>query len=313
MGPNGCGKSTVLEALLLGASNDVADAVGRCVARRLELPSGSAFLFANRGDPPKRSALIEILGEPGSEERSTHLKWYSGPKKGEPGDWVAHITSAVSRSSVNQWKGLTQFNYRNEYQTVPVDDRLDNARFGYVRLLDQRIGAPRTALPKVYSDAAKRGAVAQVRDLIRRLLPKVTDIQILTPEQAPVLHLLYSDGAVPVALSGDGIEAAVRLALEMATRDAGVFLIEEPEAHQHIAAMSQSARVICAAVRQGAQVVLSTHSLEFLDLLLDDLGESDLDRLAVYQLRLDDGELRSTRVSGQEVRFARGSIAQDLR
>jgi hypothetical protein len=114
MGPNGCGKSTVLEALLLGASNDVADAVGRCVARRLELPSGSAFLFANRGDPPKRSALIEILGEPGSEERSTHLKWYSGPKKGEPGDWVAHITSAVSRSSVNQWNGLTQFNHRNE-------------------------------------------------------------------------------------------------------------------------------------------------------------------------------------------------------
>lgn len=314
MGPNGCGKSSVLEALLLGASNDVGEAVGRCVQRRMEVPFGSSLLFTNRGDPPNRVARVELSGDSSNDAQTVQLRWSQGAADGSKGDeWVAHITGAVG-PSIPPRRTSTQFTSHNAYQVVKVDDRIAQSPFGYVRFLDQRIGVPRSPLHKVYSDALNRGALAKVRDLARQLLPAMQDIQILTPnEQTPVLHIIYGDGAVPVALSGDGIESAVRLALEMAARSKGVFLIEEPEAHQHIAAMARSARVICAAVRQGAQVVLSTHSLEFLDLLIDEAGEGDLDKLGAYQLRLDDGELRSTRVAGQDVRFARSTIAQDLR
>ena len=77
--------------------------------------------------------------------------------------------------------------------------------------------------------------------------------------------------------------------------------------------MRQSVRAILAAVRRDVQVILTTHSLELIDLLLAESSAEDLERLALYRLQLEDGVLRSYRLPGSEVAFARTEIGNDLR
>jgi len=314
MGPNGCGKSTVLEALLLGAASDLGAAVELCVRRRLEIVGGARFLCSDTAIAGESTARLAVrrLDRPGAQDK-VRLSWKLGPS-GLDVNWQEWSTiRSVRESSSKAWTWVTGCGIDNVLASRYQNPNAPRPDPGVVRLLDQRFGSPRDPLTKIYTETRKRGAAAIARDLIRELAPDLEVIEILTPDNEPMLHLSFPDRSVPVALSGDGMELAVRLALELSGRDGGLFLIEEPEAHQHIAAMQRSAKVIAAAVRSGARVVLTTHSLEFLDLLLDATGEQRLKDMALFQLRLKGGQLDSRRLSGEEIRRARSVIEQDLR
>jgi AAA15 family ATPase/GTPase len=90
-------------------------------------------------------------------------------------------------------------------------------------------------------------------------------------------------------------------------------LLEEPESHQHPANLRLAARSIHAAVRRGIQVVSTTHSLEFIDILLAESSDQDLENLSLFRLKLEDGKLVSVRLAGPEVAVARNEIEDDLR
>ena len=141
----------------------------------------------------------------------------------------------------------------------------------------------------------------------------IRDIEILTEEDTPVIHLVFEDHSVPAGLAGDGVRMVLRLALELAAVGGGLVLLEEPEVHQHPGAIRQSARAILAATRRGVQVVLTTHSLELIDALLGEASDEDLERAAVYRVQLESGVLKSHRLSGPDAALARTQIEDDLR
>jgi predicted ATPase len=127
------------------------------------------------------------------------------------------------------------------------------------------------------------------------------------------LHVVYDNRSVPAVLAGDGVQSLLRLTLELAVGAGGTVLLEEPEVHQHPAAIQQSARVILEATRSEIQVILSTHSLELIDALVSEASDEDLERLSLYRTNLDDGVLKSRRLPGKDVAFSRGEIQDDLR
>src|SRR5205823_1390215 len=143
--------------------------------------------------------------------------------------------------------------------------------------------------------------------------PDVSNVEILTEHGEPILHFVFADYSVPATLVGDGIQSLLRLSLELAASGGGVALLEEPEVHQHPGAIRQSARAILAAVRREIQVVLTTHSLELIDALLAESTDKDLARASLYRLKLEDGVLKSSRLSGPDIAFARTEIEEDLR
>ena len=103
-------------------------------------------------------------------------------------------------------------------------------------------------------------------------------------------------------------------ALELSIRSDGVVLLEEPEVHQHPGALRQSARAVWAAVNRGVQVVISTHSIELIDMLLVEAPTDGLDRLSLFRLALDGtGDLRTSRLTGPQIQSARTEIEDDLR
>ncbi|MBK9385493.1 MAG: AAA family ATPase [Planctomycetes bacterium] len=315
IGPNGCGKSTVLEAMALATAPDVGDLVGRCVRRRMEVHSGAKFLFrVSPEDSPSPSRITATVSEFGTLETRLQLRREPLPGSEEGAGFGIHIE--VARSELGRERVCAVgFTPKNEYKINGSRAPRGAKSQPFVRFLDQRIGTPRQSLVEVLGYNRARGGKGQAEQHVRELLPDLTVIEILTSEGSlePFVNLTFPNRSIPVALSGDGMESLVRLALELSGATKGIYLIEEPEAHQHIAAMARSAKIIASAVKSGSQVILSTHSLEFLDLLIDALGEAHVNKLGVLRLALRDGKLFSVHHQGEDVRVARATVEMDLR
>ena len=164
----------------------------------------------------------------------------------------------------------------------------------------------------LYSAARVAGHGHLADQAAQQLFPGVERLDVLSDADKPYLVLSWGDHVVPAQHGGDGAYAVLRIALELIAVVHGVVLLEEPEAHLHPAAMALVAKAIVHAVRAGTQVVLTTHSLEFLDCLLDEC-EDEEELISLFKVSLKDGHLRHGRFVGRDVFFARDEIAQDLR
>jgi len=150
--------------------------------------------------------------------------------------------------------------------------------------------------------------------MARAVVDGLDDVEVLTDDRnVPYVALTFADKAVPAALQGDGVHALLRLCLELAAEPGGLVLIEEPEIHQHPAAIQQTVKAVIAAVSRGVQVVLSTHSLDVIDAIVAEADDDILTNLSLHRLRLDAGELFTSRLSGEDVTLSRTQIEDDLR
>lgn len=303
VGPNGAGKSSILETLLIGAHGNPAEAVSRVVRTRLTA-RGGRWLF-HRGEPAPATIAVQSA----AGRRETVLQFV--PSESGTKDVVR--CEATSSGGV-VWQGETRFNgdAPNAFSKTVALSEAKLPSFGQIRWLvpSSPFQAP---LHDIYSEAVTQGRRGAAKAIISAIIPGFDDIEILVEAGKPGVHVVFEDHSVPVALMGDGVRSLVQLALELAARPGGTVLIEEPEVHEHPAAIRQSAKAILQATRRQIQVLLSTHSLDLIDALLAESNEEDRTNFAVYRCMLDDGKLLTTRIPGSEVLLARGSIGDDLR
>jgi AAA15 family ATPase/GTPase len=284
VGPNGSGKSTILDALLLTASIDTQKATNLVLNRRFGDHDQQKWLLRKSQD-----CKIEIKLD-GSES----VRWLS--------------------IQLDSEGGYLKFKYSDS------DEKTDLSKFSAL-LIDNKSQSYQRKLYEIYSDVARNGGKEYMNNLLREVIPGFSNVEILTEtnkstsQHATVLNIVFSGtaGSVPVSLAGDGIHALIRMALEIQLSN-GLALIEEPEAHQHPATIRQIARAVFASVRLGNQVILTTHSMELIDQLLENATEpTDLEKLSVFWMKLDSGELKTIRIPGEDVIFERETLGKDLR
>jgi predicted ATPase len=304
VGPNGSGKSTILEAILIGAHRNPAEAVGEAVNRRDAFISPANSLLWKWGR--EGSGEVEIVEEGGTSRRyvltANNMRQISiGGKEQNTGGRVWENGWNVSFGNDGRLQGYGG-------GTAPGSEKRS------VLFVSPYLKEPGRPLSELFSALVRQGLRGEATALLGNLVPGLQQVEILTEENQPVLYLVFSDRAVPATLAGDGIHLLLRLGLQLATFPGGIALMEEPETHMHPAAIRQCARAIVAAVRRKIQIILSTHSLDLIDSLLSYLWEpADLELLSVYRVGLRDGLLLSSRLSGPDVSFARGTIMDDLR
>lgn len=182
-----------------------------------------------------------------------------------------------------------------------------------IRLVEPHVFQTQPALHRLYSTAVERGRKDEAKEMVTAVVPGTKDLEILTEGDLPIVHLVFKDHSVPIAFAGDGVYSLVRLCFELACRREGVVLLEEPETHQHPGAIRQTVKAILAAVRREIQVILTTHSLELIDMLLSEATDEDLEMMSVQRLSLQEGVLKSRLMPGTEVAFLRTEIENDLR
>lgn len=316
VGPNGSGKSTVLDAILIALGAKPASAVGFVVRRRAGLNYGARWLFHRGGFAGSDQAIVRVTNEVGKRQ-STSLKFVDGASVSElrrrlverqaPGTYrtVEIFREAYDGSSGGDATVLAKdntFAASDEEETAPAP----------VWLIDPNPNIS-PSLHKLFSRISERGQRLAVRDLLRPLVPGLDVLELAVDEDDGRLNLAFADRSIPVALAGEAIHALVRMALELATSPASTLLVEEPEIHAHPAALRQIARALVQGVRLGKQIVLTTHSLELIDALLDALEGDEVAWLTLHGVRLDGGNLEVGRLQGEAVLRSRGEIGDDLR
>lgn len=291
VGSNNSGKSTVLDAILIGASPNPNQALQTMPARRPGLqPPHRWLLFRERGSDAE-SCLIRV--ETSSGETREAEVYHAAPGADSP----LQATTPRPRELSDQ-------------QTMALEPLKD---VPMVRLVQPFLLAGQPNLPDLFSEVAERGLSEKAKAIVRDLRPEIENIQILTQGGQPTIFLESANGATPLDAAGDGVRLLLRISLELAAPDGSIILLEEPEVHLHPGAIQQMARAIFAAIQRSIQVFVTTHSLDLIDALLSVASAEDQKQLTVYRLQLEGGALKCHRLDGHEACAARTQIKEDLR
>lgn len=317
VGPNNSGKSTVLEAIAavgLGAN-----------------PDEIARLLIRRGGPPL-DALSRILSQGAKQATiTTHdnqdASWttsFSLDKNRDLNHEAAlrseGLIDAVSRFNVTlaSKDGILKSAMAYVDATGKVsswfgpfgsDDILFQTQF-----VDVEAVRASGALEEAYTRIDQTGQLGKVVKSLGRSMPGLTDLRILKVGTDFVLHTFFDSGSpVPAYLAGDGFKRFLEVAAAAVSTTKGVVLLEEPESFQHPRYLQELATLLHLAAREGTQIILSTHSIELIDLLLHAPEAEKQAYPAVHRMRLFDGKLRATTLDREHAVIARDELLEDLR
>lgn len=304
-GPNGGGKSTVLDALLVAGGDDPQTGLGTAVARHPGTWLGVDAMVA-----PTGRTEISICDSSGASARLTISRQpFTTPAQlaNQPGPFRA--VSIHAPDSGTGWQGLLLIAANNAW----VLDRgpWPHAIGGAVTLVDPSLFQD---LGQAWAEVVKAGRRKAATDLLSQVVPWAGNLESL--QEAGGRSQLYATGdtgAVPVNLLGDGVAALLHLAIRIAPVDQGLVLVEEPEVFQHPRSLRLTARLLLAAVERGAQVVLTTHSVELIELLVQGADPALQDRISLHNLALSGGRLQVARFAGDDLRYGVEQAVESLR
>jgi len=213
-----------LDAILIGGSPNPEVAVAQVVGRRPPLSDAPYWLHHRRD----RAAGIRIAlaGESGPLV-TTHISVREGPVK-RPGGSFPDDGSRVPVVEVRRTPGHGLSNcvaFHPDFSIAfHTEDSLGVPFVPGITFVDPAFGGTSWSPPSlvdVYSEAVRRGQKRAVEDILRTVLPDLDELRVLTTGGVPGLDVGTRNGSVPVGLEGEGIQALIRLALELAAAPGG--------------------------------------------------------------------------------------------
>lgn len=191
VGPNGCGKSTILDALLIATHRLPGEAIGRAVVRRGALYNESRWLFHLQSD---YSASVSV-GIDGKEYRR-HIEYTTtaDAQLSTKADRFGHRGPYTEVRCVMEEGGVasrTVFAADNSYQSS--QEGTDSGYpLSYVRLVDPRVPQP---LDKTYGEAVTEGRKEEALALLGELVDGLSGLEILPTEgDRYALYLTWKGG-----------------------------------------------------------------------------------------------------------------------
>jgi predicted ATPase len=115
------------------------------------------------------------------------------------------------------------------------------------------------------------------------------------------LMVLFEEFSLPLDLQGDGTRAALRALIVLTMMQGTLFLMEEPESHQHPGSLERFAQAVCSLAReQEVQLIISTHSRECVTSFLSAAEKTKLEG-SVFHLTLENGRQEARRLDAEAV------------
>jgi hypothetical protein len=191
--------------------------------------------------------------------------------------------------------------------------------------VDRPAGATRRLADPRFSSAHRDALTAiklspwydELFSYLQVLRPTLTSIESIAVGDRDEPHIVERDpkqGRVgyPLAYAGDGFRRSLLLAGTFARAKGGVAAVDEPEAFAHPGMFGPLTGLIRRAVADGTQVVMATHSLEFVAAALQAF-EDQPEKAAVVGLRMESGVLDPLLVTGPDAHRRVIEFGHDLR
>ena len=320
VGPNNTGKSTVLEAIGVIGLGENAQGVMRLILRRGGPPLNA--LARTVWHEVKQASITAKVSTDAREEVWSARIGMGGIQDARHIDQARHqgldetmtpLLITANRGGPNaQTNSYVDTNGKQSRTNYVLGSSLDRS----LPMMFVDVEAVRGAgeLEDAYTRIDEAGQLEKVVTALQRSMGGLADLRILKVGSDFMLHTFFTDRPpVPAYLAGDGFKRFLALAAAAVGTPKGVVLLEEPEAFQHPRYLQELATLLILAAQEGTQIILSTHSLELIDLLLLAPEADALTYPAVHRLSLHEGKLRSTSLTRDYAVRARESLYEDLR
>ncbi len=318
VGANGSGKSTLIDAIFV--AKEGSQALDFIQMRRPENPNSLSWTIHK--PQINKSAICAVKDDKlGVSEchidvnnGGSSVGMFSGNMSGGDHSIFVNMKLTPRPNHENGYSGRGIGNGGFGGNLLAEADRSYISFDGKMKLLDLSKKISLNSLVNLYSDAVKNGLRKDILEYIKNIIPKLENIEILVESGTPSIHFVYPSHSIPASLSGDGLYSLLRLCIEYVMEEGGAVLLEEPEIHQYPATMKQVAKLLRSAAEKNIQTIMTTHSIEFIDFILNEMQSgNNLDKLSLYMVKLDDGNLSAARISGESIEVERHTIGADLR
>ena len=275
IGPNGTGKSSVLQALLLLKQSRADDRSWIRYQGELINLNGRSDIFPNFLD----GYSPIVIAFSGNQYSKGFEYYYSEPVSDGafPSLRLTPDYPLKQLRVVSAARGLV----RTQYQLGDI----------YTEQVSQGDGLGAQEMQLASNLAYSR----ESEERLSNLLKKVTGTGLRTKPTPPRLIAVTSttpSGAVNIVAEGFGANALILLLHQLLTADKGAtILIEEPEIHLHPKAQAELAEVLADVAKSNdKQLIVTTHSEHFASRLLTLIAEKQLtaDELAIYSFEKDE-------------------------
>ena len=310
VGTNGVGKTSFLEAVLVGRSTDLRhlsalDGMRGWQRQRARLDTRSVwrYLFLNSELP----FVIETIGKVNSvrvsgqfESAETHFLT-AGPIVAQP--VYATVTEAdLSNTPTEDFRWEMTVNGESQAVALAQGTALGPIVHN-VKKPDRKfpnkvafVGQNTAIMPELFdafSALKAAGAIAPFLAGLRVLVPWIDDVEITTDGGMTLAATGQDHYLVPLPMLGEGAMRLAQILLNVAYVDRGLLMIDEIERGFHHSVLPDIWRALRAAIGEtDVQVFATTHSYECIAAADAAFADAPAD-LALFRLQNVNGKLRA--------------------
>ena len=289
VGKNGCGKTSILEALALLAARGRPEQIVAIADHRREWDANPerlakepilAHLFL--GHSVGAGSQLSVQSEPDGSRLELKVADARGSRRislksvRDPDSSASLTCSVTFRGAVATPRLHWEINLSRDGVVIDVvdkrlpEDAPTSGEGAFWMVFPE--SRPDSATEHLWFKAAKAGVEGQVIELLRLIRPDLKDV-LFSPsaqrrgegEPEILIGLEAQKARVPLGSLGDGLTRMLEIALGLATLDGGLLLIDEIDTSLHYSALMPLWRSLFqVALRKDIQIFASTHSLDCL-------------------------------------------------
>ena len=313
IGPNGTGKSSVLQALLLLKQSQGTDQINY---------QGAFINLSARAD-----LVPNFLSDPLPTYLGLKVKNFTAANQEvDEFQFAAEFTSNLRLFSPGNLEGPTQIGVPRgpapvglvltRLAVVPAVRGLVRPRYELGANYSEQVPLHRGLSGQEEQLATNLGYSGSLEEKLSTSLQKVTGTGLradVVPSNSVEVKSMTPSGSVNMVAEGFGSNALILLFHQLLNAQKGAtVLIEEPEIHLHPKAQAELAEVLAdTAKTDGKQIIMTTHSEHVAGRLLTLVAENKLtiDDLAIYSFEKDrKGECSASEIEVTELGQTQGGL-----